>query len=173
MENLSNEILYVFCLPAQIVLIIYTLLIIALFKIPVSFSETNYLLEKKANNLGSLFTLFCFIVAIGAGVCMIEVSKDTGYYGLGFAAMCGLSLVGVARFFKEEKNQRLTHYIGAGIAAVSSALFMMLMGEWIILCTHILIAVIATVAFGIKTWLFWAEFALFYAQFMMLDKQFT
>jgi len=122
--------------------------------------------------MGRLFTLFCWVLCIGAGASMIELSEGRWFQFLGFFAMAGLGLVGTAAVFKSDASQRRAHYVGAAICAVSASLWIILIGYWWVLAVWLLAAAIATKITGREKWLFWGEMALFYSAYMVFEMMF-
>lgn len=162
----------VFCLPSEIVLWVYTVFVAFRFRVPPSYSETYYLLRNIRPWMGRLFTLFCWVLCIGAGASMFELSEGRWFQFLGLFAMCGLGLVGTAAVFKSDVSQRRAHYIGAAVCAVAASLWIIFSGYWWVLAAWLLVAAIATMITGRGKWLFWGELALFYSTYMTFELMF-
>lgn len=136
--------------------IAYTALVIKAYGIPVSVSDTFYLLPPKRR---WLFTAFCLTVGAPLLPAWIVLAGENLQF-LPFLSCAGLLFVGAAAQFKAELVGNV-HYVAAGICLVASLL-------WIILDTPLwwLAALIYATA-GVmawrerRNWLFWVEIAAF------------
>lgn len=149
--------------------IAYMGIIIRVFGIPVSLSETYYILKEAKNTIvSSLFTLFCLAVSLTLIYPWIEL---TGVFYpeitfLPFLACGGFAFVGVASAFKETMT-RTVHYCGAGLCAGCSLTWSFLMGQWIsqTICFGIFI-VLMLFRSQRKNYLFWVEMVAFISTFI-------
>lgn len=162
----------VFCLPSEVMLWLYTIAVIWLFRVPPSYSETYYLFRNIRPWMGRLFTLFCWVICVGAGASMIELSEGEWYQFLGFFAMVGLGLVGTAAVFKTDASQRRAHYVGAAICAAAASLWIVFSGYWWVLPFWLLLAAVGVKITGRDKWLFWGELVLFYAVYTVFELMF-
>jgi hypothetical protein len=103
------------------VFISYTALIIILFGILPSISDSWYKLSKK---LKPLFTLFCWGFSVPAIIIGVTISEGSNFQFLIFLAGSGIAFVGAAPDFKSKTGMdRKVHYAGALIGVIFSQLF--------------------------------------------------
>jgi hypothetical protein len=142
----------------SVVFAIYIMYIVCRYGIQESISESFY-------HAGWWFTIWCYVEGIGVAALMLSASEGAWYQFLGFFAGAGLCLVGTAPRFKS--FEKTTHYVGAGVCAVSALTWMVLAGWWIVPTVALTTAAIAT-AIRKKYMVFWFEAALFTAQYIVL-----
>jgi len=113
---------------------LYIGVIISAYGVPASVSETFYLLPKKAN---WLFTAFCWGVSIIVAP-WLDATPEPWQF-LAFLSVGGLCFVGTATQFKEQFVARV-HFAGAGVCAVASQLWVLLIADmwWVsVICLFI------------------------------------
>lgn len=110
--------------------IIYNTCIIAWAKrIPVSLSETSYILAGNGrSNLRYLFTLYCTIIAGCFFPCLLEI-LPSNYQFLSFLMCSGLLFSGFTPFFREDLEKTI-HYTASITSFVTYIIFMFLMFKW-------------------------------------------
>jgi hypothetical protein len=94
--------------------------------VPISVSNTYYILEKKRKGLGWIFTLVMTIIAFTAIAPMLEVSEGKDFQFLGFLCAVGLAFVGVSPQTKLGGMEKTVHYVSAIISIVSAILYTIL-----------------------------------------------
>jgi hypothetical protein len=148
------------------VYITYKISVIRLFGVPASVSETFYLFNDKKNNLGYLFTLWCYLIGISVMIVMTDCSEGTWYQFLSFLSGGALCFVGTAPLFKG--HEKVIHYVSASVCAVSALAWMFLDGCWIIPFGMILIYLLFSEASGKGRLIFYLESGVFEATYTVL-----
>jgi hypothetical protein len=148
-----------------IVFALYITGILAAFGIPHSISDSFYLMNEKRNNLGYVFTLWCFVVAFSLIPVIFHLAEGEWFQFLGLFACGGLGFVGAAPLFRS--HEKTIHYTGAIVCAVTGFSWMALSGYWY----SPVIALIAVLypAYRDKKWTFWVELALFVSMYTTLS----
>jgi len=152
----------------------YTGAILSLYGIPASVSESFYLLPEGRR---WLFTAFCWGVSVVIAPWLDATAKTWQF--LPFLSVGGLCFVGTAAPFRENFVARV-HYVGAGVCAVASQLWIFIVtGLWWVSVACLLAA--GAACFGV--WLrasrkagrpqfasvvFWAEMWAFVSLFVSL-----
>jgi hypothetical protein len=104
----------------------YLTVIICLFGVPASISESFYLLESRRKGLGYLFTGWCWALAILVMSMMVTLSESRWWQFLSLFAGGGLGFVGTAPLFKS--HEKTVHYVSTGVCALSALAWMTLAG---------------------------------------------
>lgn len=141
----------------------YIGVIIGLYGIPDSVSETFYLLPKKFN---WLFTFFCWAVS-AIVVPWLNISSEN-YQFLVFLSVGGLCFVGTAAQFKEDFVKKV-HFGAAAVCLICSQLWIFLATElwWVsLICLAITIGILIFNKFKNDT--FWIEMWAFISLFIVL-----
>lgn len=113
----------IFC----IINIIYNLFIFIKYKtIPVSLSETSYLLEDKRY----WFTLYCVVSTFLIIPCLLNVVPETLAF-LPFLMCSGLMFSGLSPLFKQGLDKTI-HYTASIVAFISFLIFLILEMGWLI-----------------------------------------
>ena len=113
----------IFC----IINIIYNLFIFIKYKtIPVSLSETSYLLEDKRY----WFTLYCVVSTFLIIPCLLNVVPEILTI-LPFLMCSGLMFSGLSPLFKQGLDKTI-HYTASIVAFISFLIFLILEMEWLI-----------------------------------------
>lgn len=164
---------------AFLLFIVYNLVVIRLFGIPKSLSESFYLFKGKCykskyNHLGYIFTGFMFTMAMCLMPAWLEISSVWSSWSeyvrfLAFFAAASIAFVGAAPAFRDDKAEGTVHEVAAKIAAVTAL-------AWcFITCYNIayvpVIGAIIPAIYGwvTKTWktaqIYWLEMMAFGATF--------
>jgi hypothetical protein len=131
--------------------------------VPASISDSFYILNAKANGLGYVFTLWCCAIGISVMAVMFDLAEGEWYQFLGLFAGGALGFVGTAPLFKS--HQETIHFTSAAVCAAASAVYVSLLGYYILL-----IPVAVTVLLARKNRMFYSELAIFiitYASLLM------
>lgn len=99
---------------------LYLCTILIIFGLPASLSETYYLLQNKYKK-GILFTIMMILLAIFMAFPLFEFTPEN-YKFIAFFMLLGILFTGAAPLFKDS-SQSPIHYVGAGISAISSILW--------------------------------------------------
>lgn len=145
----------------------YIAAIIALFGVPASISDSFYLLERKKEGVGSLFTVWCFITGVSVMAMMFQLSAGSWYQFLGLFAGGGLGFVGSAPHFKLH-FERPVHFVAAGTCAVASMIWVILSGYWTVPLVFILSAIAVIKLCKGMAAMFWLEIACFASMYLTL-----
>lgn len=136
--------------------------------IPPSLSEGYYILQDKIKH-GHIFTYWAFLTSILGAVVVLELSEGQWFQFLGFFAVAALGFVGASPIFKNTGMQRNIHSYGAAISAAAIILWLILMGDFVLVAF-----VFALAWYWIKNKgnrIFWLEIATFLSLFIaLLDK---
>lgn len=135
---------------------------VGMYGIPASISDTYYRLGKR----GWLFTLFCLAESSLLVASFIEASKEE-YQFLAFIASASLAFVGSAPLFKEDYNRNI-HYVSAGICALASLVWQVLMSFWYVPLITFLGGVIVLACLKFKKPVFWMEMCAFISTYITL-----
>ncbi|MDR0864949.1 MAG: hypothetical protein LBO74_08460 [Candidatus Symbiothrix sp.] len=142
----------------------YLVVLIALFGVPASISDSFYLLGGKKKGAGYVFTIWCYIVGISVMAMMFELSAGFWYQFLGLFAGGGLCFVGTAPLFKS--HEKTIHFASAAVCAITSLLWIIFAGYWLIL---LLITSLSVGILSIKgNPTFWIEASLFASMYFTL-----
>jgi len=145
--------------------ITYIATLIILFGIPASVSDSFYLFTAKKQGEGYFFTIWCYAVAITVMILMLEKSDGAWYQFLGLFAGSGLGFVGTAPMFKS--HEKVIHYISASVCAVSSLLWIVFSGYWLIPSVMFCFAAVI-IKRQYKKLMFWLEIACFLSLYLTL-----
>jgi hypothetical protein len=117
--------------------------------IPQSISNSFYVLNGIKKDLGYIFTLWCWTVAITVAILAFELSAGIWYINLSsFVAVGGLLLVGAQPLFKKDEDARRVHAAGAILAGIFSILWALLSGFWPVVLAVSILWVIASISFS-------------------------
>jgi hypothetical protein len=144
---------------------LYIITIIALFGVPASISDSFYLLKGKKKGTEYFFTMWCYAVAITMMVIIFSKSEGKWFQFFGLFAGGGLGFVGTATMFKS--SEKVIHYVSAALCAVSSILWIIFSGYWLITIVIFgLSAIIITSQY--KKSMFFLEIACFISMYLTL-----
>lgn len=144
-----------------IIFLAYVLAVCVAFGVPYSISDTYYKLERVKPRLGTVFTLFCWAVAIFLLPEWLDVTPDRVQF-LCFLSAGGLCFVGAAAQFKQSLTKAV-HYTSAAVCCVFSQVWVIGSGGWYMSILSFLIFL--TIAYRDKKWMFWIEIAAFAATY--------
>lgn len=119
--------------------IIYNLSIILIYKrIPISLSETSYMLAgENKSGLRYLFSLYCCVLCFCIMPCLLEILPE--YFQFVPFIMCaGLLFAGMSPMFKEGL-EKTVHYLSSMLAFIMYLIFMCVMMEWYMIVGYILL----------------------------------
>ena len=139
-----------------------TLLIVSIILFVSYIGYTVGMLGKR----GWLFTLFCLAESSLLVASFIEASKEE-YQFLAFIASASLAFVGSAPLFKEDYNRNI-HYVSAGICALASLVWQVLMSFWYVPLIAFLGGVIVLACLKFKKPVFWMEMSAFISTYITL-----
>lgn len=162
-----------FILSAFILFVAYNSVVLGLFGVPESLSETYYLFENRKKNLGWIFTGFMFLMAFSLIPGFLNVSDAVGpwmnyFTFLAFFTVAAIAFVGASPHF-HEGSERTVHQVSATVCAVSALLwdFIVCWNIWWLPLCVILIPI--ALGFITKTWKnsfeYWLEMMAFDATF--------
>ena len=145
-------------LIATVIYVAYNATALALWGVPPSLSYTYYLWKGRCNK-GFLFCLMMYAVVAFMMPAWISMSEGSNFQFLAFLAPASIAFVATAPAFLGSELENKVHSISAGIAALCSLLWIILITPfwWIIL---IWLAVIALAAYLTKTfgrYIYWLE----------------
>jgi uncharacterized membrane protein YccF (DUF307 family) len=109
----------------------YHALILSLFGVPKSISESFYLLNARKRGLGWLFYAWAAVTVFTVCPIMFQLSDGQWYQFLALFTGAGLLLAGAEPHFKEERRRKV-HLAGAGTCASSAVLWLVFAGYWYI-----------------------------------------
>lgn len=154
----------------------YNFVILSLFGIPRSLSQTFYDFEARK----PWMRIFFPIMMIGVGVLLLpswlEISDGSNFMFTSFLAAAGIIFSGSAPAFKRSDLEDKVHTGSAIFAAVSALLWIILVAK---LWWHIIVwgLIILLVAFITKTWktglVYWLETITFISTFTSIIVYFT
>ena len=137
-------------LIALLILFLYILIMIIKTKnVPISISETYYILRNKF-----WFGISLIIPTLLTMPKMLEVSGDFGIFAL--LTCIGIILVGMSPNFKN-KYEYKAHFWGAVIALFSSQIWVGIFNPWLLLIWIIPIGILAFIKKQRINYLFWIE----------------
>jgi hypothetical protein len=150
-----------------VMLTVYVIALRVVSKTPYpSLSSTYYILEEKRKNLGVLFTVLLWAIAITVMCAALQASDGRWYQPFAFFTAAALAFVGAAPRYLQQDSK--VHYVSAAASAVCSLLWVMATGEWLPLAVFLL-AGVAMIWVDKKrnydTAVFWLEMVCFYAMF--------
>jgi hypothetical protein len=142
----------------------YITLVISLFGVPASISDSYYLLSGRWKNAGILFTVWCFILGVLVASRVFDLSEGLDYQFLGLFTGGGLGFVGAAPLFKTYEKR--VHFVSAAVCALSALTWMCLAGWWFVPVS--LLVVCGVIAARDNKWTFWMEIGLFTSMLTVL-----
>lgn len=145
-----------------VLLTAYIMYAVKVCGIPYSVSDTYYQFGKK----GWLFTVFCLAESSLLIASFIQASREE-YQFLAFISSASLAFVGAAPLFKEDFNRNI-HYVSAGICALASLTWQVLMGMWYIPLITFIGGVIVLACLKFRKPMFWMEMCAFISTFTTL-----
>ena len=146
----------------------YVLLIILMFGIPTSLSNTFYLLEGKIRGAGMAFILMMYFVAFTLVMPIINSTPDALQI-FAFLPIAGIAFVGAAPLFKDRDS--MMHRIAAFTAAGGSIFWVLLTHAYCwpyLLMAAIIFGSIMLLSKTVKCYIFWAEMVVFYSMYTIL-----
>lgn len=154
---------------------IYNVCIVSKFGIPVSLSDTFYLLNGVKKGLGFLFTAMMVSMAFCLMPGWLEITEtitswSKNFTALPFLAAAGIAFVGAAPAFRKNEVEKIVHGISAYLAAAFSILWICIVCYEVALIV-LPISVFVIVALGLSTKtlksskIYWLEMLAFLATF--------
>ena len=146
----------------------YLLLMILMFGIPTSLSDTFYLLQAHKKWASVAFVLLMYSIAITLVAPIIDATPD-GLQIFAFIPIVGIGFVGAAPLFKGQDS--LVHKVAALAAAIGSIFWVLLthIDYWpYLVFSAILFGTIMLLSKTIKCYIFWAEMVVFYSMYAIL-----
>ena len=157
------------CLGKAIfIFLIYNIVILALFGVPKSLSNTYYLFKERNSNLKFLFPSMMIILAFLLSPVWLEISKNSDFQFTAFLSVLGVLFVGGAPAFKKSSMENAIHTFAAYFCAASAIAWICLVTSYwyIILIVFIIILILALIT---KTWkssyVYWIEIVAFISTF--------
>lgn len=134
-------------------------ILVKMFNLPPSLSETYYNLENKKKSMGILFYVYLIITIIILIAPIVEAAHLWG-----FLCAAALGFVGAAPAFKS-KEHKYIHFISTIISAIASLIVLILIHKiWVAL---IVFGIVIGLAIWTKTYksslVFWLEMIAFYS----------
>jgi hypothetical protein len=150
------------------VFLIYTTTVVSMFGVPTSLSDSFYLLNKKKEGLGYLFSLTLFTMAFTLLPPWLSLPIGGDYEVIKFFCCALLGFVGAAPRFNEEDSG--WHTVFAMGAAVLGLLWIVLFTpHWYIIIAYLILFV--GLMFDSKTkncYIFWLEMVMFFSVYNVL-----
>jgi hypothetical protein len=143
---------------------VFIAVIVGLFEIPYSISDSFYLLDERKRGLGYVFTGWCWAQAVAVMPLMLESSDGQWWQFFGLFAAGGLGFVGTAPLFKG--HERTIHYVSAGTCAAAAMAWMCLAGYALV--PVVTIAACAMIAARAGNTVFWFETGMFASVYAVL-----
>lgn len=154
---------------------IYNVCIVSKFGIPVSLSDTFYLLNGVKKSLGFIFTAMMISMAFCLMPGWLEITEtitswSKNFTALPFLAAAGIAFVGAAPAFRKNEVEKIVHGISAYLAAAFSILWICIVCYEVALIV-LPISVFVIVALGLSTKtlksskIYWLEMLAFLATF--------
>lgn len=137
----------------------YLAVVIKMFGLPASISETYYLLENRRKGTGWLFTAMCWGVVGTLLPAWLDMTPDS-YQFTAFLAAAGLLFVGAAPQFKLSLTGWV-HYVSAALCCASAILWCIFAGYWFVPLATFLAGEGLALRYGKS--MFWIEIAAFVA----------
>ena len=159
---------------AFLLFIVYNLVVIRLFGIPKSLSESFYLYDNKKKHLGYIFTLFMFAMAFCLMPGWIEISEVWSSWShhltfLAFLTAAAICFVGAAPAFRANKLEGTVHSVAAKFCAATALAWCFVVCWNIAYVPAIGAAIPAVYGWVSKTWktaqVYWLEMMAFGATF--------
>lgn len=113
--------------------LMYNIVTLSKFRIPVSLSDTHYLLieENKKNQV--IFTIILWAISLPLLIYGLDITPKS-CSSIIFVTAVALMFVGASPFFKKNKTENLVHTISAIICSIGSVLWGFFVGDWKIAC---------------------------------------
>lgn len=154
---------------------IYNVCIVSKFGIPVSLSDSFYLLNEVKKGLGFIFTAMMVSMAFCLMPGWLEITEtitswSKNFTALPFLAAAGIAFVGAAPAFRKNEVEKLVHGISAYLAAAFSILWICIVCYEVALIV-LPISVFVIIALGLSTKtlksskIYWLEMLAFLATF--------
>lgn len=154
---------------------IYNVCIVSKFGIPVSLSDSFYLLNGVKKGLGFIFTAMMVSMAFCLMPGWLEITEtitswSKNFTALPFLAAAGIAFVGAAPAFRKNEVEKLVHGISAYLAAAFSILWICIVCYEVALIV-LPISVFVIVALGLSTKtlksskIYWLEMLAFLSTF--------
>ena len=159
---------YYFSYLAGIIYLIYNWIILSLFGIPRSLSETYYLLGDIKKELRFIFPIFMIGCAVLLLPSWLEISSGTNLQFTAFLAVGGLLFTGFSPSFKNSTLEDRVHTRSAYISAFFALIWVFFVSKlwWVVISWTI---VLGLLAFFTKTYkssyVFWLETITFVSTF--------
>lgn len=154
---------------------VYNIVILYKFGVPVSLSDSFYLLNGVKKGLGFLFTAMMVSMAFCLMPGWLEITEtitswSKNFTALPFLAAAGIAFVGAAPAFRKNEVEKLVHGISAYLAAAFSILWICIVCyEVALIVLPISVFVIVVLGLSTKTLksskIYWLEMLAFLATF--------
>ena len=149
------------CLSKAILLfVVYNIVVLILYGVPHSLSNTHYLFKQSNESLKFLFPAFITLLCLFLIPCWLQLSEGSLFQFTAFLSGGSLLFVGFSPYCNNEDLEGMVHDISAYCCAGFAILWIILVTKlwWIILIVFGLIVVIAIIT---KTWktcyIYWLE----------------
>lgn len=151
--------------------LIYNIVILMLFGVPKSLSNTYYLFKDKKSILKFLFPSMMTLLAFFLMPAWLEISEGSPFQFTAFLSAASVLFVGMAPAFKDSNLENKVHSISAYICAAAAIAWICLVTPyWYII--FIVLGVIAAIAIVTKTWktcyIYWLEMVAFISTFISI-----
>lgn len=159
---------FICVLIAFLIYLIYNGIVIRLFGVPNSLSNTFYLFKSKNKWLRFLFPVMMVILVALLLPAWLEISIGSALQFLAFFAASGLLFVGAAPAFMSSNLENKVHTYSAIAAAILALLWIIFVSKiWAVILVWFF--AIALIAFLTKTWktsfVYWLETVAFMSTF--------
>jgi hypothetical protein len=154
---------------------VYNIVILYKFGVPVSLSDSFYLLNGIKKGLGFLFTAMMVSMAFCLMPGWLEITEtitswSSNFTALPFLAAAGIAFVGAAPAFRKNEVEKLVHGISAYLAAAFAILWICIVCyEVALIVLPISVFVIVVLGLSTKTLksskIYWLEMLAFLATF--------
>ena len=151
--------------------LIYNIVILMLFGVPKSLSNTYYLFKDKEGTLKFLFPSMMTLLAFLLMPAWLEISEGSSFQFTAFLSAASVLFVGMAPAFKDSVLESKVHSISAYICAAAAIAWICLVTPyWYIIL--IVFGVIAAISVITKTWktcyIYWLEMVAFVSTFISI-----
>ena len=155
-------------LIAFIIYLIYNGVVIRLFGVPYSLSNTFYLFQSKKKWMRVLFPIMMVALVALLLPAWLEISAGSAWQFLAFFASGGILFTGAAPAFMSSDLENKVHTYSAIAAVVFALLWVIIVSKmWALILVWL--AVIALIAYLTKTWktsfIYWLETVAFMSTF--------
>lgn len=157
-----------FVIIAFVIYLVYNTIVIKLFGIPKSLSDTFYLYQEKRDWMKFFFPVMMFLMAGLLMPAWLEITAFSMLQFLAFLTATGIMFTGAAPAFKSNKITNTVHSVSAICSAIFALLWIIFVSKfwWIIIFWLVLILLTALLTKTIKTsYIYWLETVAFLSTF--------